>query len=760
MGSGIASHLANAGIPVVLLDIVGNDPDNRNAIAEGAVQRMLDSSPPAFMDNANSALITPGNIDDNMDLAGDADWIVEAIVERLDIKQNLYRNIDKVRKPSAVVSSNTSTIPLKMLVNGMPESFVQDFCITHFFNPVRYMRLLEVVAGPDTRNEVIDAVSGFSEARLGKGIVPCNDTPGFLGNRVGVYALQIGVNEAAKMGITVEQADAVMGRPMGIPKTGVFGLYDLIGLDLMVDVAASLHTALPDSDAFQQVADGIDLIPALIAKGYSGNKGKGGFYRTIIVDNETEKQAVDLVSGEYRKAERLALDLESASLRELVEREDDYGKYAWQVLSKILSYAASLVPEVTDDPLSIDEAMKLGYSWLKGPFEMIDELGPAWFRNRLEADGISIPKALIDIGDKTFYRVHENQYQRWTNSQAFRKVERAEGVSRLSDLTKTRNPIASNRAASLWDIDDGVACVEFHSKANALDPDSMELLAEALGIVKKSYKALLIHNDAPHFSVGFNIDFALAAAKQKAWSRLDSALKAFQATCKDCKYADFPVISAPSGMAVGGGYEVLVQSDALVAHANTNVGLVETLVGLIPSGGGCKEMLRRWTEQAEQDKDDAARLRGALKVFEIIGMAKTASSPILARSLKMFQDNDRYCMNRDRLLSEGKVRALALADEYQPPVEITYTALGEPGFAAMQEVLQGLDAKGITRPHDLVVATKLAWILSGGDRSAGEIMSEEDVLKLEREAFIALCDTSATVDRIEYMLTQGKALRN
>jgi len=761
MGSGIASHLANAGIAVVLLDIVADGVKNRNAIAEGAIQRMLSTSPPAFMDDSNANLITPGNIADDMNLIADVDWIVEAVVERLDIKQALYKTIDQVRKPNAMVSSNTSTIPLKMLTNEMPDAFNQDFCITHFFNPVRYMRLLEVVAGPKTRQEVIETLCGFCEVKLGKSIVPCHDTPGFLGNRVGVYALQVGITEAADLGITVEQADAIMGKPMGIPKTGVFGLYDLIGLDLMLDVVNSMSTALPAHDPFQKVAKGIPLIPELIRKGYSGNKGKGGFYCLRKTDNDVIRQTVDLQTGEYRNLKRPVLDAAQAGnsngLRALVETNDKYGLFAWRVLAKTLAYAASLIPEVTDDPLFVDEAMKLGYSWSKGPFEMIDELGPAWFRNRLESEGLDVPAILKHVGDGTFYRTEQSKFERLTSSRSYEQIKRAPGIVRLGDLTRVKKPIIENKSASLWDVDNGVACVEFHSKANALDPDSMALLKEALDIVGHDFKALLIHNDAPQFSVGFNLDYVLTAAKEKAWSRLDAALEAFQSSCKACKYALFPVVGAPAGMGLGGGFEVLLHCDALLAHANTNVGLVETLVGLIPSGGGCKEMLYRWTVDA---KDDDDRLSGALKVFEIIGMAKTATSPIKARSLRMFLQRDHYCMNRDRLLVESKTRALELADGYVAPEESKFIALGTTGLEAMQEMINQMESKGITTPHDLVVANKLAWIVSGGDRSAGEVMSENDVLELEREAFIALCKTPATIARIDHMLTNGKPLRN
>lgn len=761
MGSGIASHLANAGVPVILLDVVPESARNRNIVAQDAIKRLLESQPPAFMQRGNAELITPGNIEDHLGHVSDADWIAEAVVERLDVKHSLYEKLDAVRKPGAMLSSNTSTIPLSRLTEKMSETLRRDFCITHFFNPVRYMRLLEIVAGPQTRSEVIDTLSSFCDVMLGKGVVSCRDTPGFLANRVGVYALQVGIVEAAEAGLSVEQADSVMGRPMGIPKTGVFGLYDLIGLDLMVDVASSLESALPAGDDFHNVAAGIPLIARLIDQGYTGNKGKGGFYRQRDEDGERLREAIDLKSGEYHAAERPVLEAavagESQGLRALVTHDDKLGRFAWRVLAKVLTYAASLIPEVADDPLPVDEAMKLGYSWSKGPFEMIDELGPAWFRERIEADGMAVPPALQRCGKDGFYRANEAQLERLTFSGSYQAVERAPGVMRLGDITRTRVPVASNEAASLWDVGDGVACIEFHTKANALAPESMALVVGALDIVNDEFEALLFHSDAPHFSVGFNLEFVLRAAKEKAWSRLDGALDAFQSACLACRYAPFPVLAAPAGLSLGGGFEVLLHCDAIQAHANTSMGLVETMVGLVPSGGGCKQMLHRWTRDAEEADD---LLRGALQTFAIVGMGKTATSPMEAKPLRFFDDHDRFSMNRDRLLAEAKTRALDMAKHYAPPERPSFSSLGAKGLDAMEAVLEELDEKGITRPHDLVVGRHLARVLCGGERREGEKLSEDDLLALEREAFIALCQTPATLARIEHMLSTGRPLRN
>ena len=761
MGSGIASHLANAGVPVVLLDTVRDGANDRNVIARSAIERLLRSSPPAFMREDNVALITPGNIDDNLDWLGDVDWIAEAIVERLDIKRTLYKAVDAVRRPGSIVSSNTSTIPLALLSAEMPETLKRDFCITHFFNPVRYMRLLEIVAGPQTRPEVIEELSTFCDMALGKGVIWCRDTPGFLGNRVGVFALQVGIIEAARAGLGVEEADAIMGRPMGIPKTGVFGLYDLIGLDLMLDVVKSLDTALPEGDAFKAVAGGIPLVAELVSRGYTGNKSGAGFYRDSRVNGEVLRLAVDLGGVEYHPARRPALAAaqagETRGLRALVEYPDEYGQYAWRVLAHALSYAASLIPEVSETIAPVDEAMKLGYNWSRGPFEMIDELGVAWFRDALRGEGMPVPEILEAAGDGKLYAAVDGKLHHLGFDGRYHGLNRAPGVIRLSDITASSAPLADNEAASLWDVGDGVACVEFHSKANALKPESMALLRESLSIVEGRFDGLVIHNDAPHFSVGFNLEFVLEIAQRGAWHRLEQALRDFQATCTGIKYASFPVVAAPTGMSLGGGFEVLLHSDALQAHANTIMGLVEPVVGLVPSGGGCKELLHRWCSGAGSREEE---LEGALKVFELIGMGKTAASPAQAEPYRFFLSRDRTSMNRDRLLGEAKGRIKELAGSYTPPARTIFRSLGTPGEEAMNELLDDLDRRGSTTPHDLGVGRKLARLLCGGGAPAGERLGEDDLCALERETFVSLAKTDATVTRIEHLLTHGTALRN
>ena len=760
MGSGIAGHLANAGIDVVLLDVAAAGAD-RDAPAARALERMRSQNPPPLMHPDRAARITTGNVEDHLDRAGDCDWIVEAVVERLDVKRGLYDALDRVRRPGSAVSSNTSTLPLALLTERMSDAMRGDFCITHFFNPVRFMRLLELVGGPDTRPEVVEGLGRFCDVALGKGVVRCRDTPGFLANRVGVHALQAGLVEAVAQGVTVEEADAVMGRPMGIPKTGLFGLYDLIGLDLMLDVAASLAMALPPGDAFQAVAGGIPAVRGLVSEGYTGNKGAGGFYR----GDGDAREAVDLETGGFRPVARAATEAavagERDGMRALAGHPSPAGRFARRVLARVLGYAASLVPEVSDEIVPIDEAMKLGYGWTRGPFEMIDALGAGWFRDLLDAEALPVPPVLDgvlrDARDASFYRLHEGHVAHFVMGRGYRPLTRAPGVVRLADLTAPASPMLANPAASLWDVGDGIACLEFHTKANALGPESMALMRRALDTVAERHAALVICSDAPHFSVGFNLEFVRACIAGRRWQALDDGLVAFQHTCRAAKHAPFPVVSAPGGMALGGGCEVLLGSDLVQAHANVVVGLVEPMVGLVPAGGGCKEMLWRWTRDAG---DEAERVAGALRVFELIGMSRTATSPEIARPLRLLREQDRTTMNRDRLLADAKASAAELAAGYAPPAVPEIAAPGAPAYDAMCAMLDDLAGKGVALPHDVAVSRRLARILAGGDVQAGTLVDEEELFGLEREAFLALARTPETAARIAHMLDRGRPLRN
>ena len=570
MGGAIAAQVANAGIPVVLLDIVAEDAADRSALAKGAVERMLKAKPAPFMHAKAANLITPGNLDDDLGLLADADWICEAVIENLVIKQEVYRRVDAVRRKGSVVSSNTSTIPLHRLTDGLPAAFARDFAITHFFNPPRYMRLLEVVAGAKTKVSAIKKLRAFGDVVLGKDVVVCKDTPGFIANRIGIYWSTLAMTEALAMGLTVEEADAIVGRPMGIPKTGIFGLMDLTGIDLAPHVMTSMEALLPADDAFRELdgarAELDRIIARMIEEGYTGRKGKGGFYRLAQSDGARVKQARDFETGAYRPAETPAFDSAQAArggLRALVEHPDKGGHYAWRVLSRTLAYVAALIPEIAEDIVSVDRAMRSGYAWKKGPFEQIDELGCRWFADKLADSGIAVPEFLRLAGDRPLYREADGGLEVLTPSGAYATVAAEPGAYRLGDAKRGKQPIAGNGSASLWDIDDGVACLEFHSKMNALDGASMAMVREAAKIDRSGYKALVIANDADNFSVGANIGLGLFAANAAMWPLIEQTVKEGQEAFLALKYAPFPVVGTPSGMALGGGCEVLLHCDAI-----------------------------------------------------------------------------------------------------------------------------------------------------------------------------------------------------
>ena len=760
MGAGIAAHVANAGIPVVLLDNVAKDNPNRNAIAEGAVARMLKADPAPFMSKAAAKLVATGNIDDHLDLLAECDWIVEAVIERLDVKQSLYARIERVRKPGSVVSSNTSTIPLATLVQGLPDSFAQDFVITHFFNPPRYMRLLEVVGGAKTRAEALDTVSRFADMSLGKSVVRCKDRPGFIANRLGVYWLQAAVVEAVDAGLDIEDVDAIVGRPMGIPKTGVFGLLDLVGLDLMPHVNASLAAALPKDDPFHALNRPLPLVEKMIADGFTGRKGKGGFYRVNREKNKA-KESIDLATGEYRatrKADVEAVKAMGRKLTRLLDYDSNHGRYAWRVLGQTLAYAAALVGDAADEVEAIDEAMRLGYNWKFGPFELIDQVGADWLAAKLEATGMPVPAILKTAQGRTFYRVENGTRQVLGMDGQYRDLVRAPGVVMLADIKLKSQPVLKNGSAALWDIGDGVACFEFTSKMNALDPDIMDLLTKSIRRVKKDFKALVIYNEGSNFSVGANLGLALFAANIAAWAEIENMVAAGQQAYKALKYAPFPVVGAPSGMALGGGCEILLHCDAVQAHAETYMGLVEVGVGLLPGWGGCKEMLTRWSTLGRLPKGPMPAVG---KAFELISTATVAKSAAEAKEMLFLRPHDGITMNRYRLLADAKAKALQLAEDYvapEPPAPLTLP--GPSGKVALEMAVAGFRRLGKATAHDEVVSGAVAGVLTGGDTDVIAQVDEDALYELERESFMRLVRHPGTLARVEHMLMTGKPLRN
>jgi len=760
MGLGIAGQLANAGVDVLLLDIP-SDGENRNAIPERALERLLDENQPGLLHKDFLSRIAIGNIEDDMQKLSDADWIAEAVVERLDIKKSLYRKIDKVRKNGSIVSSNTSTIPISLLVNDMPAAFREEFAITHFFNPVRYMRLLEIVRGEDTRSDVIECLEQFNESRMGKGIVVCNDTPGFLGNRVGVFAIQTALHTAFQMGLMPEEADSIFGRPMGIPKTGVFGLYDLIGIDLMSDVAKSLESILPDNDAFHSVSAEIPLMARMIDEGYTGNKvDRGGFYQPADVASGVSRKTLDFDSFTYRdynaNRPQISIDAELAGdFTLLLNQDDQYGQYAWEILANTLCYAAALVPDVNESLVAVDDAMKLGYNWIQGPYEMIDAIGVDRFITRLDRDGRDVPAFVRTAAGKSFYRVDGGHLQYLQADGSYRNLQRASGVTRFSEKRRTLTPIEENAAASYFDIGNNVGLVEFHSKANALGPESLQLLETAVAHASKKMTALVIHNDAQHFSCGANLESILGFIVSQDFDGLDRFLDHYQRTLISMKYAPIAVVAAPSGLSMGGGFEVLLHTDKVIFHANSVTGLVESLVGVVPGGGGVKEMLYRWSER------HGDITKGAWSAFMNIGYGKTARSPLEAEPLAMFRDGvDDYVMNRDRLLDTATREALAMASGYNVQHRTPLAMPGREVWAEMVEWLEKAHHKGHLTPHDVTTGAQIAMIVTGGDIDAGTELTENDICELERKAFVTLGRTIETRARIEFMLEHGTPLRN
>ena len=727
MGSGIAAQLCNANVPVTLLDL-------STEISEKARERILKSRPPLLIDKSKINNINVGNINDDFNVVKEADWVVEAVVERIDIKHNIYEKIFNERKPGAIVSSNTSSIPIKVLSEKLNADQKKDFCITHFFNPVRYMDLLEIVKSENNDLNKINDLKNFCEKDLGKGALICNDTPGFLGNRIGVFAMQVAMTEAFRMKLTIEEADAVFGRPMGIPKTGVFGLYDLIGIDLMADVLKSFIKELPKEDVFQEVAKEIPLVKKLIETGYTGRKGKGGFYRINKSENKKVLEGINLETGEYSVSKKFNLGSEKMDILNLINRKDKYGEYSWSVISKIIKYASSLVPKITDKFNDIDEAMRLGFNWTKGPFEILQDIGVKNFFDRIDSfENNKFLENLNKTKDENFY----GQRQLYTELETLGKIK-------PKAIKKDKN-----NSAEIYRFDD-FNIVEFTTKANALDYDSMDSLKNATD------KPLIIINEAMQFSAGVNLSYTMDFANKGDFKSIEKFVKYFQDTCKHLKYSKYPVVSAPSGLALGGGFEVLCQSNFVVSHTNIVVGLVETLVGLIPAGGGCKEMLWRWSQsdEAKNDPDFAP-----LKVFDIIGYAKTATSPIEAEPLKYLMPEDKKIMSRNSLLSISK-EVLENNKNFSPPEECKFKLSGKVVYEKMIKLLEKLYNDKIILDHGMEVGKELARVLSGGDTDLEKTVTEDDLYKLELSAFMKLIETQKTQDRIKHTLTTGKPLVN
>ncbi len=797
MGSGIAAQIANAGVPVVLLDIVPKDAEDRNVIAKGAVAKMLKADPAPFMSKRNAKLIEVGNLEDDLEKISDCDWIVEVVLEDLKIKHATYEKIQKHRKKGSIVTSNTSTIPLAKLSEGQPAAFVKDFMITHFFNPPRYMRLLEIITSDKTNKDAVKTITDFCDVRLGKGVVNCKDTPGFIVNRLLVFWMQTALNVAVEDNVPLEVADAVMGKPIGVPKTAVFGLIDLVGVDLMPYLANSMLDNLPKDDQYRKIYSDYPFVGQMIEAGYNGRKGKGGFYRLNpdAPKGSKEKQTLDLDpnkfdESQYRKSNKQKLDSVSAGrkgLRAVVETDDEGGRYAWKVLSQTLAYAASLVPQIADDIASVDEAMRLGTNWKRGPFEMIDALGskeingPKWFADKLRAEKIAVPPLLDAVGDGTFYKVDNGKLHAFGTDNKYHEIKRAKGVLLLRDIKLNAEPVIKTASASVWNIGDGVLCVEFTGKMNALDEEVFSAYHQSIKLIgdgSGDYKAMVIYNEGSHFSAGANLGLAIFAMNIAMWPQIEALVSGGQKVYKALKYAPFPVVSAPSGMALGGGCEILLHSDHVQAHAETYTGLVEVGVGLIPGWGGCKEMILRYQQEERQNFDKAVHgvtgektiwfspkntpMGAVRKAFETIALAKVAKSAQEAKEVRYLKDTDGITMNRDRLLFDAKQKALELSKNYElPQVNEEIRLPGVSGKLALDMAVADLRKSGKATPYDVTVSSAVANVLTGGEKADWtNPLHEDDLYKLECEEFMKLVRHEGTQKRVEHMLETGKPLRN
>jgi 3-hydroxyacyl-CoA dehydrogenase len=785
MGAGIAAHLANAGYEVELLDRVDpKNPENRSGIAQGAIDKMANTkgNQQAFMHKKNARKVRAGNTEDNLDRLKDCDIIIEAVFEDPKVKSDIFKKIDANRKPGAIVASNTSTIPLDNLIADQSEAFKKDFVITHFFNPPRYMQLLELITSKHNSPETVKEVTSFMDEKLGKGVVVCKDTPGFIANRIGTFWIQCSINEAFDRKLSIEEADAIVGSPMGIPKTGIFGLVDLVGLDLMPHISKSLTGALPADDGYCKIARDIPVISKMIADGFIGRKTpKGGFYRRDENKNDT---AVDLHTGEMHPKQKAhmaaAANAKKAGshggLKALVETHDKGGDYAWAVLKQTLCYAAEHAHNIAADINSVDQAMKLGYNWKWGPFEMIDKLGVDYVINRLEKDGDKVPELLKKAAGKTFYKTENNKLQQMNADGTYSDIQRPEGVLLLSDVKRDKkNLVAKTRklpaplgqlGAALWDVGDGVLCLEFISPMNALDSSTMKMIHKACDIIEggkvkgrdgQPFKALVIHNEAENFSVGANLKLAELALKAKQYWIVDKLVKSGQDAYKRLKYAKFPVVAAPTGFAFGGGCEILMHSNHVQAHAELYAGLVEMGVGLLPAWGGTTELLSR----AKQSKKlPNGPMPAVATAFETISTAKVSLSAFEAKDLMLLRETDSVTMNKSRLLSDAKKKALEMVKDFKPEVPFDMQLPGPSGAAAISMAVDGFYLKGQATPYDVVVFDKIANVMTGGDKAGpGVVVTQDHLRQLEHENFMQLVHDPRTVARISHMLKTNKPLR-
>ena len=792
MGARIAAHFANAGIPSYLLDIVPTElnadekrrgltlesPAVRNRIVTTGLEGAKKSKPAAFFTADMARLVTPGNFDDNIAWCGEVDWIIEAVAENLEIKRKLFTRVEEVRKPGTIVTSNTSGLPIHLIAEGRSEDFQQHWAGTHFFNPPRYMKLVELVAGPKTKPEILQLLDETCDLRLGKGVVRAKDTPNFIANRIGTFSMLNALHQMQALDMAIEEVDACTGPAIGQPKSATFRTGDLVGLDILVHVVRNIYETAKDDEKRETYR-----IPAfaeeMITRGWLGDKTGGGFYKKDRASGSKEILTLDWQKMEYRPRQKAKLGSIEAGkgiedtrerVRALVapalesKGGDKATKLLWAVLSETCLYAARLMPEIANNIADVDRAIRWGFAWELGPFEMWDAIGVERMAKALQAEGKSSPplvEKLLKSPGKSFYET-EKGYTRYFDfaSGTMKPVEEPSGIIILKSL-KDRTPVVQkNAGASLIDLGDGVICCEFHSKMNAIGGDLVAMLHAGVNKLSAEFEAMVIANQAPNFSVGANLMMVLLGAQEGEWDEIHMAVRQFQRVNMAIKYAPRPVVAAPQGMSLGGGCEIPLHAARIQAAAETYMGLVEVGVGLIPGGGGTKEMVIRANEQASSG--DSIDLFHTLRpIFQNIATARVSMSGEEARELGFLRASDQISMNRDRLVADAKQTALAMVRAgYHAPAPAEIRVLGEEFLAAAKTGIHMLVRGEYASEYDAVVARKLAYILAGGSITTPQAVSEQYMLDLEREAFVSLCGERKTQERMAHTLKTGKPLRN
>jgi len=799
MGARIAAHFANAGIPSYLFDIVPPDADGpaRNKIGAAGLDAAKKSKPAAFMDASLPRLITIGNFDDDLKRLADVDWIIEAVVENLDLKRALLRKVEAIRKPGTIITTNTSGLPVGKISEGFSDDFRRSWLGTHFFNPPRYMRLLELIPTPDTDRAAIDAIAHFCDIHLGKGIVLAKDTPNFIGNRIGTFSVLNVMRLMQEMDLSIEDVDALTGQAVGWPRSATFRTIDLVGLDILGHVVSNM-TRVVAGDSPAQLDERGDLkLPAfykqMLERKWLGDKTKGGFYKKVKgAGEEDERLALDWKTLEYhprKKPKFPALDMAKnveqtgAHLKMLLgldgsgpQKNDRAGAFLWSALSDLWTYSANRIPEVSDSTVEIDRAMRLGFNWELGPFELWDAAGVETTIERMKKENRPVAanvEQLLASGRKTWYLDDPNAASGrayWDlKSSNYEPVKVSSGVWSVEVAKKSNGVVKKNSGASLVDLGNGVACIEFHSKMNTIGTDIVQLISQSLkpGGPGDNFDAFVITNDATNFSVGANLMLLLMSIQEEEWDDVDLAIRTFQGMTQAIKFSPKPVVAAPFGLTLGGGTEISLHAPALQPHAELYMGLVEVGVGLLPGAGGCKEMLLRAVDSAESirpgGRGESVELMEAMKkIFETIATAKVATSAHEARGLGFLRDSDSITMNRERVLSDAKARALEMVRAgYEPPQPRTdIPAPGENILAALKMGVYLMRQGDYITEYEVKLATKIAEVLCGGNVTAGTPVSEQYILDLEREGFKSLCGEKKTQGRIQYTLKTGKTLRN